>query len=48
VLIAVTSNLTSERIYFFNPSDTEFVGFKVSLQYASIFVTCFPPGVNNL
>jgi len=46
VLIAVTFTLTSERIYFLNPNDTEFVGAKVSLKSFSIYVTCsyIPPG----
>jgi len=40
VLSAVTSTLTSERIYFHNHSDIEFVGVKVSLESFSIYVTC--------
>jgi len=46
VLIAVTSTLTSERIYFLNPNDIEFVGVKVSLKSFSLYVTCsyIPPG----
>jgi len=46
VLIGVTSTLTSERIYFLNPNDIEFVGVKVSLKSFSIYVTCsyIPPG----
>jgi len=47
VQIAVSSTLTYQRIYFLNPNDKEFVGVKVSLQYFSIFVTCYyyiPPG----
>jgi len=40
VLISVTSNLTSERIYFPNPNDIELVGVKVFLQSSSIFVNC--------
>jgi len=40
VLIAVTSTLTSERIYFHKFSDVEFVGVKVSLESFSIYVTC--------
>jgi len=39
-LIAVTSFLTSERKYFLNPNDIEFVGVKVSLKSFSIYVTC--------
>jgi len=46
VLVAVTSTLTSERIYFLNPNDIEFVGVKVSFKSFSIYVTCsyIPPG----
>jgi len=46
VLVAVTSTLTSERIYFLSPNDKEFVGVKVSLKSFSIYVTCsyIPPG----
>jgi len=46
VLIAVTSSLTSERIYFLSPNDIEFVGVKVSLKSFSIYVSCsyIPPG----
>jgi len=46
VLIAVTSTLTSERIYFLNPNDIEFVGVIVSLKSFPIYVTCsyIPPG----
>jgi len=46
VLVAVTSTLTSERIYFLNPNDIEFVGVKVSLKSFSIYVNCsyIPPG----
>jgi len=40
MLIAVTSTLKSERIYFLYPNDIEFVGFKVSLKSFSIYVTC--------
>jgi len=46
VLVAVTSTLTSKRIYFFNPNEIEFVGVKISLKSFSIYVTCsyIPPG----
>jgi len=46
LLIAVTSTLTSERIYFLNPNDIEFGGVKVSLKSFSVYVTCsyIPPG----
>jgi len=46
VLIAVTSTLTSEIIFFLNPNDLEFGGVKVSLKSFSSFVTCsyIPPG----
>jgi len=46
VLVAVTSTLTSERIYFLYPNDIEFIGVKVSLKSLSIYVTCSynPPG----
>jgi len=45
VLVAVTSTLSSERIYFLKPNDIEFVGVKVSLKSFSIYVTCsyIPP-----
>jgi len=45
VLIAITSTLTSGRIYLLNPNDIEFVGVKVSLKSFSIYVTCsyIPP-----
>jgi len=46
VLIAVTSTLTSETIYFLNPNDVEFVGVKVFFKSFYIYVTCsyIPPG----
>jgi len=46
VLIAVSTSLTSERIYSDTPNEIEFVSVKVSLQSFSIFVTCsyIPPG----
>jgi len=40
VLVAVTSTLTSERIYFLIPNDIEVVGVKVSFKSFSIYVTC--------
>jgi len=46
LLIAVTSTLTSEIIYFLNPNDIEFLGVKVSSKSFSIYGTCsyIPPG----
>jgi len=45
-VIAFTSTLTSERTYFLNPNDIEFVGGKVNLKSFFIYVTCCytPPG----
>jgi len=40
VMIAVTSSLTSERIYFLNPHYIEFVIVKVYFQSSSIFKPC--------
>jgi len=50
VLVAVTSTLTSERIYFLNPNDIEFVGVKVSLKSFSIYVFLYSTWIrlNNL
>jgi len=46
VLIAITTDLTSERTNFDFPNEIEFVSAKVSLQSLSILVTCsyIPPG----